>query len=198
MRSAILAGGIASRFHGKPKGLEKVGGRRVLDRVVDAVERATGNLPLLVANDPEAGDWHPGLTTISDVMPNCGCLGGIYTALTHEPGPVLIMAWDMPFLSPQLLAALMTEATGYDVYLPDSLSPREVEPLCGVYGPGCASPILMSLGARQFEAVAFHSAIRLGTMSIRNVRRFGDPSHLFFNINEPEDLKTAERLRQAR
>ena len=171
-----------------------VGGRRVLDRVVDALERATGNFPLLVANDPEARSWHRGITVIPDVMPNCGCLGGIYTALAHEPGPVLIVAWDMPLLTPQLLAALMSEAAGYDVYLPESLGPREVEPLCGVYGPGCASPILMSLGARRFQATAFHSAVRLGTMPIRSVRRFGDPERLFFNVNEPADLVRAERL----
>jgi molybdopterin-guanine dinucleotide biosynthesis protein A len=197
VRGAILAGGSASRFGGRPKGLETVGGRRLLDRVVDALERATGNFPLLVANDPAASSWHPGLTTISDVMPNCGCLGGIYTALTHEPGPVLVVAWDMPFVTPQLLAALMSEATGYDAYLPESLGPREVEPLCGVYGPGCASPILMSLGARQFESTAFHSAIRLGTMPIRSVRQFGDPARLFFNVNEPGDVENAEALLRA-
>jgi hypothetical protein len=56
----------------------------------------------------------------------------------------------------------------------------------------------MSLAARQFEAVAFHSAIRLGTMSIRNVRRFGDPGRLFFNVNEPKDIETAEKLQQTR
>jgi molybdopterin-guanine dinucleotide biosynthesis protein A len=166
----------------------------VLDRVVDALERATGSFPLLVANAPEARSWHRGLTVIPDVMPNCGCLGGIYTALAHEPGPVLVVAWDMPLLTPQLLAALMSEAAGYDVYLPESLGPREVEPLCGVYGPGCASPILMSLGARRFEATAFHSAVRLGTMPIRSVRMFGDPERLFFNVNEPADLERAERL----
>ena len=52
----------------------------------------------------------------------------------------------------------------------------------------------MSLGARQFEATAFHSAIRLGTMPVRSVRRFGDPERLFFNVNEPADLERAERL----
>ena len=33
---AILAGGRAVRMGGKPKGLELVGGRRILDRVADA------------------------------------------------------------------------------------------------------------------------------------------------------------------
>lgn len=194
MRSAILAGGAASRFEGRPKGLEHVGGRRLLDRVADALRTATGNLPLLVANDPEAHTWRPDLTVVPDVMPNCGCLGGIYTALTYEPGEVLIVAWDMPFVTPQFLAALMSGATGWDLYLPESLGPREVEPLCGVYGPGCASPILMSLGARRFETTAFHSAVRVGTMPVQSVRRFGEPERLFLNVNAPADLARAAMM----
>ncbi|MDQ5839789.1 MAG: NTP transferase domain-containing protein, partial [Chloroflexota bacterium] len=34
VRGAILAGGGATRFGGKPKGLELVGGERILDRLV--------------------------------------------------------------------------------------------------------------------------------------------------------------------
>ena len=49
MRSAILAGGHATRFGGKPKGLEKVGGERILDRVAQAVRAATGGSPPLRA-----------------------------------------------------------------------------------------------------------------------------------------------------
>ena len=36
VRGAILAGGGATRFDGRPKGLERVGGTRILDRLVDA------------------------------------------------------------------------------------------------------------------------------------------------------------------
>ncbi len=50
MRSAVLAGGTASRFGGRPKGLEKVGGVRILDRVVEVVTVATGASPVLVAD----------------------------------------------------------------------------------------------------------------------------------------------------
>ena len=42
IRSAILAGGGATRFGGQPKGLERVGGERILDRLVAECERAFG------------------------------------------------------------------------------------------------------------------------------------------------------------
>src|SRR6266566_84376 len=61
MRGAILAGGAASRYGGAPKGLVTVAGRRILDRVVDAVQAVTGALPLLIANAPGASAWRPDL-----------------------------------------------------------------------------------------------------------------------------------------
>src|SRR6266699_3723021 len=77
MRGAVLAGGAARRYGGVPKGLLEVGGRRILDRVVQAVAGATGEPPLLVANDPRASTWRPELRTLPDVRPGCGSLGGL-------------------------------------------------------------------------------------------------------------------------
>ena len=44
-----MAGGAASRFGGKAKGLETVGGERILDRVVRIVTEAVGEPPLMLA-----------------------------------------------------------------------------------------------------------------------------------------------------
>ena len=98
MRSAILAGGTASRFGGSPKGLELVGGERILDRLVRALRQATGERPLMIANDPGASEWHSDLQVVGDAIRDCGSLGGLYTALTIDEGPVIVAAWDMPFV----------------------------------------------------------------------------------------------------
>ncbi len=55
MRGAILAGGGATRFGGGPKGLETVGGERILDRLAEVLASALGTPPILVANAPGAG-----------------------------------------------------------------------------------------------------------------------------------------------
>ena len=110
MRGAVLAGGAARRYGGVPKGLLEVGGRRILDRVVDAVQAVSGEPPLLVANAPDAASWRPDLKTIPDVRPGFGSLGGIYTAVTAGPSPVLSVAWDMPFVPEALLRALVDGA----------------------------------------------------------------------------------------
>jgi molybdopterin-guanine dinucleotide biosynthesis protein A len=194
MRGAVLAGGAARRYGGRPKGLLDVGGRRILDRVVEAVAAVTGAPPLLIANAPDAGAWRSDLVTIPDARPNCGSLGGIYTAVAAGDGPVLCVAWDMPFVDEGLLRALTTGSAGWDAFLPESDGRRGVEPLCAVYGPACRAPIEAALERGDLRAIAFHEAVRVGTLSLERVRAFGDPSELFFNVNRPEDLERAEGL----
>jgi len=194
MRGAILAGGEAKRFGGRLKGLERVGDERSLDRVVAVVAAATGSPPLIVANDPGAGMWRPDLEVLPDREPGLGALGGIYTAVCAGSGPVLVTAWDMPFLIRELLRALIDGSAGFDVFLPQSTGPRKLEPLCGVYGPGCVPAMQAALRRGDLSAVGFHGDISVGTLPLAEVRALGDPERLFFNLNEPADLVRAGRL----
>ena len=198
VRGAVLAGGAALRYGGRPKGLFELGGRRILDRVVDAVRAATGAPPLLVANAPEGPTWRPDLQTMPDARPGCGSLGGIYSAVVSGPGPVLCVAWDMPFVSPELLLALVDGSTDYDAFLPESDGRRGVEPLCAVYGPACGAAIERRLERGDLKAVGFHPDVKVGTLPLERVRRFGDPDELFFNVNTPDDLGRAEAMWQRR
>lgn len=194
MRGAVLAGGAASRYGGAPKGLLSVGGRRILDRVVDAVAAVTAGPPVVVANAPDAAQWRPDLVTIPDARPGCGSLGGIYTAITAGAEPVLCVAWDMPFVPAALLRALVAGAAGSDVFLPESGGRRGVEPLCAVYGPACGAAIERQLATGDLRAIGFHDAVRVGRLPLARVRAFGDPAVLFFNVNRPDDLERAEEL----
>jgi molybdopterin-guanine dinucleotide biosynthesis protein A len=195
VRGAILGGGAASRFGGKPKGLERVGGERILDHLAGAIEQATGERPFLVANGPEATTWLPDLEVVADVLPGRGSLGGIYTAVVHAVDrPVLVVAWDMPFVPAALLAALVAGADGYDVFLPESGGKRGIEPLCGVYGPACGPAIRERLDRQDYRAVGFHAAVRMGALRLADVRRHGDPARLFYNVNTADDLAEAEAL----
>ena len=198
MRGAVLAGGAARRYGGRPKGLIELGGRRILDRVVDAVAAVTGAAPLLVANAPEGPGWRPDLRTVPDVRPACGSLGGIYTAVASGAGPVLCVAWDMPFITPELLRALVEGSVEYDAFLPESDGRRGLEPLCAVYGPACGPAIERQLARHDLRAIGFHADVKVGTLPLERVRAHGDPDVLFFNVNTPADLERAEAVWQRR
>jgi molybdopterin-guanine dinucleotide biosynthesis protein A len=194
VRGAVLAGGAARRYGGRPKGLFDVGGRRILDRVVDAVAAVTGAPPLLIANAPDAPTWRLDLDTAADARPGAGSLGGIYTAVAAAPTPVLCVAWDMPFVDAGLLGALVHGSAGWDAFLPESDGRRGVEPLCAVYGPACRAAIERRLDAGDLRAIAFHPDVRVGILPLDRVRQFGDPGELFFNVNTPDDLERAEAV----
>lgn len=188
----VLAGGLATRYGGRPKGLERVGGRRVIDRVADALAAVADDL-LLVANDPAAASWLPGVRVAPDVRPGCGSLGGIHAALVHAGGPALVVAWDMPFVPAELLAELRALGEQADAAVPESGSRRGLEPLCAYYGPACVSPIERRLEAGDLRVIGFYDDVRVARLDAERVRRHGDPALLFMNVNTPDELALAER-----
>jgi molybdopterin-guanine dinucleotide biosynthesis protein A len=198
VRGAVLAGGAATRFKGRPKGLLEVGGRRVLDRVVETMAAVLPAPPLLVANAGDAPTWRPDLRCVPDLRPGMGSLGGVYTAIAAGPGPVLVVAWDMPFLERALLELLIAEGRDYDAFLPESGAQGHgsgaLEPLCAIYGPACRAPIERAFARGDLAMISFHDSVRMGTLSLDRVRAVGDPAVLFFNVNDPQDLERAETL----
>jgi molybdopterin-guanine dinucleotide biosynthesis protein A len=198
VRGVVLAGGGATRYGGRPKGLERVGGVRILDRLVDAMTEAFGAKPLLVANAPDASTWRDDLEVVADVRPGLGALGGLHTAVSLGPAPVVVAAWDMPFVTTGLLTALAGGLAEADACLPESGGRRGVEPLCAAYGPACRAAIERALDEGDLRAIGFHRHIRVGILPLDEVRRFGDPATLFLNVNTPDELAQAEAAWLAR
>lgn len=195
----ILAGGGATRFGGRPKGLERIGGARIIDRVADALRPASDAL-LLIANDASAREWMPGVRVMPDARPGDGALGGVHAALTHAGTDILLIAWDMPFVPPGLLRELRArgEALGVDAVLPESAgSGRGVEPLCAWYSWRCLPAVTAALDAGDRRVIAFHDAVRVARVPLREVAAFGDAERIFGNVNTPDDLVALEGMARA-
>jgi molybdopterin-guanine dinucleotide biosynthesis protein A len=161
---------------------------------VRALTEGLGEPPLLVANDPDAATWRPDLRVVPDIRPGLGSLGGIYTAVVETPAPVVCVAWDMPFVSAPLVRALADGLGSHDAMLAESDGRRGVEPLCAAYGPACRDAIAATLDAGDLRAIGFHPRISVGILPLSEVRRFGDPALLFFNVNTADDLARADGL----
>jgi molybdopterin-guanine dinucleotide biosynthesis protein A len=186
----ILAGGGATRFAGEPKGLERVGGRRIIDRVAAALRLITDDL-LLIANAEDASSWLPDVRTERDVRVGAGALGGLHAALTHAGQDIVLVAWDMPFASAALLGEMrrIGEAEGFDAVLPESDgSRRGVEPLCAWYSQRCLPAVEATLDAGDLRVVGFHDRVRVQRLPLERVTDFGDPARLFANVNTRDDL----------
>ncbi len=196
----ILAGGAATRYGGQPKGLERVGGMRIIDRVAEALRPVTDDL-LLIANAPGAATWLPGVRTHGDIRTGEGALGGLHAALSHAGNDILLVAWDMPFVPRGLLAALRARGDAAplanrtaDVVIPESDgSRRGVGPLCAWYSHTCIGPVTNALDAGDRRVIAFHDVVRVVRLPVSEVSAFGDPAVMFSNVNAPGDLEEAER-----
>ena len=70
--------------------------------------------------------------------------------------------------------------------------------MCAVYGATCEPAIARRLESGDLKAIAFHADVRVGIVPLAQVRGFGDPDELFFNVNTPDDLARAEALCQRR
>jgi molybdopterin-guanine dinucleotide biosynthesis protein A len=191
----ILAGGANTRY-GAHKALVEVGGRRIIDRVRDALAHTTDRI-VLVANDQDAYR-DVGLAMRADARPGLGSLGGILTAVRwaedEERRAALVVACDMPFVSGPLLRLLAERAGEAEVVVPESGGRRGVEPLCACYATSCAAAIEAALARDDRRVIAFYEDVRVLRLDANEVRRFGDPAMLFMNVNTPEERVRAESI----
>ena len=189
----VLAGGASARFGGTPKGLASIGGTRVVDRVIAALASVTDE-QMLIANHSAVRDAVHGVPCRRDVRTERGSIVGLHSALTHCRDAALVVAWDMPFVAPDLLAELrrLGEARGAAV-LPEGA--RGPEPLCAYYPRSCLSIVERQIeigDLRLFELVK--NLPNRVILSPAKVRRFGPIDLLFANVNTPADLASARRL----
>jgi molybdopterin-guanine dinucleotide biosynthesis protein A len=192
---AIVAGGANERFGGESKGLRRVGAVRIIDRVAAAIRAVTPQI-VLVANSREAEAWLDGVPVRRDVRSERGSVVGLHTAIASVPeGDIaLVAAWDMPFVSAALLSLLVTRVReGASAAIPES--PDGPEPFCAAYTSACLSHIEQAIARGDFRLSSVVTALpNVSRIGETDVRRFGDPGRLFFNVNTPADLEEAERM----
>jgi molybdopterin-guanine dinucleotide biosynthesis protein A len=163
--------------------------------------RAVTDRVVLAANDPAAPQWIAGLPIVRDRFPGTGGLAGVDAALRRAAGGALVVAWDMPFVSPELLRALVGAAHdhGADLVIPESDSPYGFEPFCAFYSQELALGLAAFLERGGGAAREFVRQVqRVHRLPIADVARVGDPRRLFFSVNTPEDLERARAMAQGR
>jgi molybdopterin-guanine dinucleotide biosynthesis protein A len=207
---AILAGGGSTRYGG-PKALARVGGERIVDRVVASLRAVTPEL-VLSANDPDLfADL--GIPAIPDRRPDAGPLGGIHAVLLRareagRPG-ILAVAVDMPFPSVPLLERLRAEAFGPggpgrpaegpgpgapDVVVPESEGRRGIEPLFAAYRTTCIPAIEAALDAGDRRMIGFHEEVRVKRIPGAEVAALCDPARAFLNVNTKQERDRADAM----
>ena len=190
----LLAGGAATRFGGIPKGLATVKETRIADRVLIALQGATDR-QIVVSNDSRAEAWFPDHRVVADPTPGLGPLAGLQTALSAADGAaVIVVAWDMPFVSAPLLRGMRALGEiGSTSVVPAHGDPPVLEPLCAYYTPAALAICndLVRRGERRAAALA-EALPDTVTLPQRLLADHGDPDRLFLSVDEPEQLEAIE------
>ena len=185
---AILAGGRALRFGGLPKGLEMVDGARIVDRVAAALGAVTGELLLVGAPDAVAATL-PQCRAVADDAPGLGPLGAIITVLRAARGDVLVVAWDMPFVTAGILSPLLDEPDDADAVLWEN--DGYLEPLCGLYRATALGGLTAAFSAG--DRGPREALRRLQVRVLAHAS--GDERSPFTSINTPDQLDAARQPR---
>jgi molybdenum cofactor guanylyltransferase len=186
----LLAGGASARFGGRPKGLMPFGAARLTDAAYHALQ-ATCDRVVIAANDPAAADWFPGDEIVRDREPGRGALSALETALVAARADiVLVCAWDMPFVTAELLDALASAVDGSVMACVPQHADGRWEPLCAAYDETCAvsATALLAAGERAAHRLVEHCAGVAYPLT-------ADAAHLVLNVNTSSDLARADALR---
>ncbi len=123
-----------------------------------------------------------------DIVPRCGPLGGIYTALASSGAEVeLFLACDSPFVSTALLRRLLRSLRPVDLACFTTVDGLAGFPLA--IRSGCVDIV-----AREIRRKRWSLQQLAGTLRGRTLAPSSRDRRLLFNINTDADLEAARRL----
>jgi molybdopterin-guanine dinucleotide biosynthesis protein A len=192
----LLAGGLARRMGGGDKPLRMIGGRPLLELVIERMRPQVAALVLNANGDPARFAAY-GLPVIADSVadnpgPLAGVLAGLDWAADNRPDcPMVVsVATDAPFLPRDLVSSLYAQMIAEGADLACAASGGQAHPVIGLWPVRLRHDLRHALADEDIRKVDVWTArYRLATVT------FADrPIDPFFNANQPQDLERAEAL----
>jgi molybdopterin-guanine dinucleotide biosynthesis protein A len=176
---------------GEPKALMELGGKRIIERIVDVLGAVLPDL-LIVTNTPDLYAFL-GLPMVPDVFPDHGSLGGIYSGLKAAKGDAAFtVACDMPFLKAEVARLVVSRAGEADVVIPRVGG--QYETLHALYAKACLPHMEAALRAKRFKVIGFFPQVKVLEIPEAEVARLADPGVCFMNVNTPDELARARSI----
>ena len=193
MTGVILTGGKSSRM-GQDKALLSVGGVQLIRRILDVFEKLFDEI--LVVTNKTGRHTGSGYREVTDIIPDCGPLGGIYTGLSYAKSDrIFVASCDLPFINDSTVKIVIGEPVSYDIVAPDD--GHRLHPLHAVYSTRCTPYIREWLDSGFYNVTKFINEVE--GLSVRKVQMSeiiaGDPDlKSFFNMNTQEDWAEANKV----
>jgi molybdopterin-guanine dinucleotide biosynthesis protein A len=189
----IQAGGSSSRM-GRNKALMLFQGQPLIARVLDRVRPMAAEV-IITTNDPEDFAFL-NVRLVPDIIAGIGALGGLYTALRAASVPLAaVVACDMPFVNPALLAAERSYLVNEQVDAVLPVLDHGYEPFHAVFRVDtCLPAVQKAIDAGQRRAIAWMPDVKVRAMQEHDVRQYDPHLLAFLNVNTPEEFQRAEEI----
>jgi molybdopterin-guanine dinucleotide biosynthesis protein A len=187
MAGIVLAGGENRRM-GKDKAFLKLAGMPMIEHVLRSLKAACRDI-IIVTNSPQLYKAY-GVSVVTDAFDGRGPLTGIYSGLRKSADEYnFVVACDMPFLNPRLLAYMGSLAGGYDIVVPkvDGM----VEPLHAVYRKELLSVIEAQIMRYEQQIRVLFEKQRVRYVTAEEINRFDPARKSFKNLNTPQEYEEA-------
>lgn len=196
-KGVIVAGGRSTRFGEVDKAVAELAGtpmiRRVADRLAAVVDGLVVNCrpDQVEAIDTALGGLEGDVRFATDPDPDEGPMAGIRTGLDAARGArAAVVACDMPFVAPALLAHLFDRATGHDGAVP-RLDDGWFQTTQAVYeADAMVAACDRALARGEGRIVAAFDDLDVAVVDEAEVRRHAD-LRTFENLNTREEFEAA-------
>jgi molybdopterin-guanine dinucleotide biosynthesis protein A len=183
----ILAGGKSTRM-GTDKAFVTLDGRTLLARSLE-LARSVATDVHIVGDPAKFAAFAP---VVEDVFRDCGPLGGIHAALrASQTDLILILAVDVPFVTPALLQYLIKRASDSKAIVTVTRAAGLWQPLCAVYRRAFADAAEQSLRARRYKIDSLFQSVITQAIAQEELEAAGFAPSIFRNLNTPNDLSEA-------
>jgi molybdenum cofactor guanylyltransferase len=173
---------------GRDKAFLEFEGRSLLERSIEVARCITSDVRIVGS----AGKFGGLAPVVEDIFPDRGPLGGIHAALRNSTSEFnLILAVDMPFLSPALLQHLVDRARASNALVTLPRTADGWQPLCAVYRRGFQELAETALRAGKNKIDLLFDGIDLCVVSNDELMTSGFSPSLFRNLNTTRDLVDA-------
>ncbi|MBI2914224.1 MAG: molybdenum cofactor guanylyltransferase [Chloroflexi bacterium] len=192
LSGVVLAGGASRRL-----GLDKAGvtfdGRPLLEIIVERLSGVCSEV--IVACGSQTARKRPALPVrfVKDPIAGQGPLAGVQAGLAAaQSDHCLVVACDMPFLNPGLLAYMAGRPRRYQALVPRFGG--RWHPLHALYARSCLPTVesLLAQGGNALEELLAHLDVQV--VSEEEVRRHDPRGLSLFNLNDARDLNRARAI----
>ena len=192
----LLAGGLARRMGGGDKCLRQLGGRSLIDILIERTQSQVSHLIINANGDPKRFEAQ-GLETVPDVIdgfqgPLAGILTGLGWAAINVPEAqwVVSFATDAPFVPLGMVERLFEAIEDEQADMACAMTNGRTHPVFALWPVRLKEELHRAMVDEEMRKIDLWT----GRYNILHVGFPTEPVDPFFNVNRPDDLARAETL----